>query len=315
MSITDSVAIPLNRGWPSVSVVVPLVDRIEMARRAVRSILSQEYGGAIECVVVLDGENDYEFEIPSEPTRSVRVIRNFRSKGLAGARNSGYLTASGDYVANCDDDDEWLPGKLDAQIRLAQARCDASVIATGVVFRFNGQEFARTPAATLVLSDFLADRHPEVHPSSCLFRRSTLVDEIGLVDETLPGGYAEDYELLIRATRIGPVASVTETLTVANWHDSSFFVSKWQMVDDALAALLERVPEFQSAPSGTSRILGQRAFASAAMGRRSEAVRHARRALRHAPRNRQSYAALAVASGLVSAERVLAMARRRGRGI
>ena len=46
----------------------------------------------------------------------VLVISNDRKPGLAGARNCGILATKPSYVAFCDDDDRWLPGKLRAQV-------------------------------------------------------------------------------------------------------------------------------------------------------------------------------------------------------
>ncbi len=62
-------------------------------------------------------------------------------------------------------------------------------------------------------------------------------------------------------------------------------------------------------------LMEERAFALAALGRRREAWREIRRALRAAPRERRSYLAALVALRLVSAERVVRMLNRRGRGI
>ena len=48
----------------------------------------------------------------------------------------------------------------------------------------------------------LADRIMELHPSAMLYRRASL-QQVGGWDETLPGGYAEDYDLLLRLARQG----------------------------------------------------------------------------------------------------------------
>ena len=80
---------------PTVSVVVPTRDRPELLRAAVRAILAQDYPGPIEVVVVFDQSEPDESltELATGPDRAVRVIRNDRTPGLAGARNSGILAA------------------------------------------------------------------------------------------------------------------------------------------------------------------------------------------------------------------------------
>jgi hypothetical protein len=219
-------------------------------------------------------------------------------------------------VGSCDDDDEWLPGKLRAQVTLLRAHPEASAAASGFVFSYRGKEIARR-ADTLLLTfeDLLSNRHLEANASTYLVPRPSLLDGIGLVDEELPGGYAEDYELLLRAARVGPIACVTEPQSRVYLHDSSFFASRWQTINDALLYLLERVPEFRQDPTGLARIEGQLAFAQAALGDRRQAVTYALRSLRKSRRARQSYAALVVASGLMTADRVLSTARRFGRGL
>ena len=171
------------------------------------------------------------------------------------------------------------------------------------------------PITTCTCTTSSAPVTPRSTPRPSLIPRQLLLDKIGLVDEDLPGGYGEDYEFLLRASRIGPVVCVPEPLTRIHFHDSSFFVSRWKTIDEALTYLLDRVPEFADEPTGMARIEGPCAFANAAMGERKKAVHYATRSLRKNPRTKHSYAALLVASRLVSADRVVSMARQRGRGI
>ena len=87
-------------------------ERPLLMRRALASIMDQAYPAELEVVLVFD-RSEPDFSLESEqPGRRVRVIRNTRTPGLAGARNSGVLALTTDLVAFCDDDDVWLPGKL-----------------------------------------------------------------------------------------------------------------------------------------------------------------------------------------------------------
>ncbi len=302
--------------WPSVSAVIPTKDRPELLKRAVSAVLEQDYPGDIEVLVVFDGTEPTLPEVALRPRRSLRALSNNRTPGLAGNRNTGYLAAEGEYVAGCDDDDEWFPDKLRLQIALLQQRPDACGAGSGSTFHFEGNDRER-PAELpeLTLPELLAQRHPEVHASSYVFRRDVLLNDIGLVNEDLPASYGEDFELLIRATRLGPFVCVRRPLLRAYMHRSSFFADKWRTIDDALAYLIDLVPEFAQAPTGLARMEGQRAFAKAASGERWAAVKLAVRSLRRSPKVKQSWFAILVAGHLVSANRVLAVARRFGRGI
>lgn len=312
-SVEDSVA---GRGHPSVTVVIPTVNRPEMLARAVSAVLAQDYPGAVECLVVFDHVEPTLENQRISPTRMVRVATNIRCRGLAGNRNTGYLLATGELLAGCDDDDEWLPGKLTAQVRLLQAHPEASVVSSGIFVHFRGRDLPRIPSsAELHLEDFLKDRHLEVNPCSNLMRRREVLDQIGLVDEEIPGGYGEDYEWILRAARCGPVICDPRPLVRVHWHDNSYFVNDWRTNIAALTYLTERVPEFQGAPAGLARLEGQIAFAHAALNERQLALRLSWRALNRNLRTRQAWAALLVTTKVVSASRVLAYSRRFGHGI
>jgi glycosyltransferase involved in cell wall biosynthesis len=129
---------------PRISVVVPTRDRPELLRRAATQILEQTYAGEIELLVVFDQSDPIELPSAGE-RRVVRALRNTRSPGLAGARNTGVLAATGELVAFCDDDDEWLPSKLEAQAAQLLDHPDAAVAICGVFVCYDGRAKMRLP--------------------------------------------------------------------------------------------------------------------------------------------------------------------------
>lgn len=302
--------------WPAVTVVVPTRDRPQLLRAAIRGVLDQDYPGVVRCLVVFDhSEPDHDLTL-DDRNRGVRVMRNERSPGLAGGRNTGIVACDTELVAFCDDDDAWLPGKLRAQVELLQAAPEASLVSCGVRIRYGDENTDRVLSARhVILPDLLRSRLTELHPSTFLMRREVVVDGFGLVDEQIPGSYGEDYEFLLRAARHGPIVNLPDVLVEVLWHKKSYFASRWDTIITALRWLLERYPEFATAPAGQARIHGQIAFAYAALGRRREAVRWAASTLRRNPREARAVLALAVASGAVSADAVLRRLHRVGRGI
>jgi glycosyltransferase involved in cell wall biosynthesis len=278
--------------------------------------VGQTYPGDIEVLVVFDQGDPQPLDVPTTRTRTIRTLGNGRTVGLAGARNSGILAASGEYVAHCDDDDEWRPLKIQRQIDMFAASPTTEVVVTGVTIVFEGKEIDRLPDDTRVtFEQLLRSRMQAVHPSSIVGRRHAIVDGIGLVDEDLPGGYGEDYDWLLRAAKRRPILAVPEPLVLAHWHRSSYFADRWATIADALAYLLRKFPEFEEDRRGLARIYGQIAFANAAMGDRDAARAWARRTMRLDPRERRAYLALAVSGGLVTADSVQQLAHRVGRGI
>jgi hypothetical protein len=296
-----------------VTAVVPTRDRPVLLRAALDAILGQDYPGGIDVVVVYD-QSEPDLTLAEDPR--IRVVTNSRTAGLAGARNTGILAATGELVAFCDDDDEWLPGKLAAQVAALRAAPDGAFVSCGIRVDYDGRSVDRSlPMDRVPLTALLRDRHTELHPSTFLIRRDALVDAIGLVDEEIPGSYAEDYEFLLRAARHAPLVNLAEPYVTVRWHKRSYFAQRWETISTALQWLLTRYPEFATVPAGQARVAGQIAFAQAAMGNRREAVRWARRTLAGNPKEPRAYLALAVASKAVHPDRVLRTLHKRGRGI
>jgi glycosyltransferase involved in cell wall biosynthesis len=301
---------------PTVSVVVPTRDRPEQLRRAVAAICGQTYPGLVECVVVFDQSDPDLVWAPLPASRRLVLVANTRTPGLAGARNSGILAATGELVAFCDDDDEWLPEKLARQVARLLATPGSAVSTTGILVRYQDRTTTRLAPTILVTHrQLLRSRLTELHPSTVLARRDRLLSQIGLVDEEIPGSYAEDYEWLLRASRHGPVLAVPEPLAVIHWHQASFFADRWRTIISALTYLVDKHRDLQQEPSGLARIYGQIAFAHAALGERKPARRWARRTLSLNRRERRAYLALAISLGLVSAKTVTRLAHLAGKGI
>lgn len=313
---TSSPAAHEAGAWPEVSVVVPTRSRPELLRTTLEAIRAQDYPGRVAVVVVFDqSEPDHTLEHDGDQ-RSVRVVTNARSTGLAGARNTGIEACGGTYVAFCDDDDRWHPGKLTAQVAALRAEPAAVLATCGIRILYDGHAVDRPlTQQRLSLRDLLRSRLSQLHPSTFLLVRDRLAGEVGLVDEQIPGSYAEDYEFLLRVARVHDVVHVPEVYVDVLWHQRSYFASRWETIATALTWLLERYPEFDAEPAGKARILGQIAFAQAARGDRRAAARTAAHTVRLNPREGRAYLALAVASRAVGPDRVLATLHKRGRGI
>jgi GT2 family glycosyltransferase len=148
-----------------------------------------------------------------------------------------------------------------------------------------------------------------------LVERIGIVERIGLVDEALPASYGEDYDLLLRAAKLGHVLAVAEPLVLVHWNRVSFFAGRWRGIVDGLSYLVAKHPEFATTPVGSARLEGQIAFALAALGQHREARAWARKAIAHDHTQLRGYAALVISAGLVPAGFLVAAVNRRGRGL
>ena len=200
--------------------------------------------------MVVDQEQVDRIDVSSTHARTLRVVQNSRSPGLPGARSTGLLLAQTPIVAFCDDDDEWAPDKLERQVpRLG--RSGEIAVGSGLMIVRDGRPSVvrLAKASRLTHADFVRHRNMEVHPSSLIFSRERLLSEVGLVDESIPGGYAEDYEYMLRVTAVSDMAVIPEPLVRVRWHEGSWFNDRWDTISAALRYLLSR-PGDRVQPAG-----------------------------------------------------------------
>ncbi len=196
---------------PTVSVVLPTYNRGWVVNEAVDSVLDQDYGH-LELIVVDDGSVDNTPRLLSAFGNRISVIRQ-ENRGVSAARNTGIRAATGELITLLDSDDTWLPGKVSAQVAFFKANPEALVCQTEEIWIRNGVRvnpgkrhrkeggmiFERSLALCLV------------SPSAVMMRRS-LLDEVGLFDESMPA--CEDYDLWLRIAWKYPVHLIDRPLIV-----------------------------------------------------------------------------------------------------
>lgn len=106
-----------------VSVIIPTYNRADLLLKTVRSILGQTYR-SLEVLVCDDGSTDNtKAVVASLQDSRVRYIACGPAHGFpAYARNRGIDNARGEWLAFSDDDDCWLPAKLEAQLYFMRKR-------------------------------------------------------------------------------------------------------------------------------------------------------------------------------------------------
>ncbi len=316
-------------GWPLVSVVVPTHGRPELVREAVASVVAQDYAGDIEVVVVHDQEDeDPTLELlsrdrspadpadPAAPARTVRTVSNTRTPGLVGSRNTGLERTTGDLVASLDDDDSWHPEKVRRQVERFLAEPDLLALGTGLRIVLPDGSSADWPgrADHVTRTMLLRNRVKELHSSTLMMRRDAFA-KAGLYDETLPRGYGEDWDIVLRISRVGRIGVVREPLADIRRDGQSYYQRRAEHTATALAHFLAVHPEIAEDRRGHARLLGQMGFARSSLGQRKEAAGLAARGVARWPLSPHPSVALAhVATGADPAS-FARVARRLGRGM
>lgn len=104
---------------PLVSAVIPTRNRPESVCRAVESALAQTYTN-LEVIVVIDGPDPKTVEaLEALQDLRLRIVALAENVGGSEARNIGVREAKGEWIAFLDDDDEWLPEKIEKQLEVA----------------------------------------------------------------------------------------------------------------------------------------------------------------------------------------------------
>ena len=120
-----------------VSVIIPTHNRAKMLKRAIISVLNQDYTN-FEIIVIADLCNDNTSDIVKS-FKDKRIIYLSLEKNVGGAqaRNIGLEMANGEYIAFLDDDDEWLKDKTSEQIKVFENDSQISIVSCNY-FIYNG---------------------------------------------------------------------------------------------------------------------------------------------------------------------------------
>lgn len=129
---------------PVVTVVLPTFGRPVFLFRAMSSVLSQSYT-KIELVVVDDNGRGTDLQVQTEEVVSsyddsrIKYVTLEKNSGGAVARNEGILNATGSYITFLDDDDEYLPRKVEDQLRFMEDNFLELSLCGAYFYDFNGK--------------------------------------------------------------------------------------------------------------------------------------------------------------------------------
>lgn len=202
-----------------VTVVIPTVNRPHLLVRAVRSALTQTLPPR-EIVVVQDGDHAGALaELSKLTDPRIVVTRPETPSADAGAtsRNVGVRTATSEWVAFLDDDDEWLPHKLQAQFDAVERwGSPEPVLVSGQVERRTEHETDIWPTRAIAdresVSDYLFVRRSPgegwLPTPTLLTRRETAVE----CPFTTGIRVHEDLDWLLKLERVGVRFLVVESV-------------------------------------------------------------------------------------------------------
>jgi hypothetical protein len=219
---------------PLVTAIIPTRNRPSLLLRAVRSVLEQTHRD-LEVVIVIDGPDPVTREAIGWIRDSrVRALGLKENVGSANARNIGVQHARGKWVAFLDDDDEWLPQKIEKQLACARRlNRDNLIVSCRVIGRTPHGEYIwprRFPKSGEPLNEYLFTRNSwfrgegQIAASAILAERKLLLS----VPFTSGMSHNDDTDWYVRIGVRDDVAVefVDEPLAVWNLEQSRPCVSK-----------------------------------------------------------------------------------------
>lgn len=197
----------------------------DLVRKAIDSMTTQTVP-LLEVLLIDDNENENplcaQLEELCRSYKNVRYIKQDGNRGGSAARNLGIREAKGKFIAFLDDDDLWLPEKIEKQL----SRLMAEDNSTGMVYcpgisrnETTGEEKDRynwpvlKPVITyqdMLRGDFVGSIYPLV--------KKECFQKVGGFWEEQPA--RQDYEMWIRISREYGIVGVPESLFIRIDHDN-----------------------------------------------------------------------------------------------
>ena len=201
-----------------ISVIIPTYNRAHCITRALASVKEQGISD-LEVVIGDDASTDDTVAIVKALMPDAKVVCLPVNQGASAARNAALKLAKGDLLAFLDSDDEWLPSKLEQQIKFLQEHPEIGLCGSGHLLACKDGSMVEFPGKNP--PDWRRELHSaESFHGACtpLLRRDVL-EKVGLLDEKLR--VLEDWDWMLRISREFKIHVLPEMLTVIHENNPS----------------------------------------------------------------------------------------------
>lgn len=245
---------------PQVSVIIPMYNGVPYVSAAIQSARNQTLKD-IEIILIDDASTDgtlKEIE-PHLMDQRVSLLRNSRNLGIPATKNKALKICNGQYIAFLDQDDVWLPDKLQVQLNILENDENIGLIASAVYFinehnNLIGKKIldikeSQPPLLVkrLLLGNFITN-------SSAVIRRYC-IDKIGCFNENLRG--SDDYDLWTRIAKYYKIHYLKNVLIKKRLHNSNFSEINIQtMMEDKLKVIYSTIKNDPSLADETKIYIG-----------------------------------------------------------
>jgi len=194
-----------TKGLPLISVVIPTYNHAKFLRRALESIVSQEFKDW-EIIIIDNHSDDNTDEVVDSFKGSTIKFLKIHNGGVIGAsRNYGVDEAKGEWIAFMDSDDLWYPSRLSSCVQYCESsNSEFDVISTDEIMVFSDIDKKKTlkhgPSSENMYRDMLLYGN-RLSPSATIVRKSFLDQHNLRFSESQEFVTAEDYDFWMRLAR------------------------------------------------------------------------------------------------------------------
>jgi glycosyltransferase involved in cell wall biosynthesis len=231
---------------PVVSVIIPTYNRAGLVADAIDSVLRQTEV-RFEVIVVDDGSTDDTAARLNAYGDRIRCVRQ-RQQGVSAARNHGVRLARGRWLAFLDSDDQWLAGKLAAQLALHDVEPRFGISQTAQRWVRNGRHVNQCAHHQAPTGDYFMPslQRCMISPSAAMVRRDHF-EAVGGFDESLT--VCEDYDLWLRLASRTELGFIARPLVIKRaGHGGQLSERYWGMDRFRVAALMRLLVEGELSP-------------------------------------------------------------------
>ncbi len=188
---------------PLVSVIIPAYNAEKFISKTINSVLSQDHHD-FEIIIVDDGSTDMTESIILSYVKQSHKVKGIKQNnaGVSAARNNGFKSARGDYVAFLDADDIWESQFLSVLVQLLE-KDPSTGLAHSDYREINelGKETSviKRGKSGNVLNDLLIWKHHVLPPPSGVLIKRSVLEHVGLFDEDLSNNADQDLYIRIAA--------------------------------------------------------------------------------------------------------------------
>lgn len=209
-----------------VSVLLAVYNGEKYLKRSIESVLNQTYKD-FELLVGFNGTIDNSKEIVSEFNNDkIRVFDYGMDTGKSKTLNKLIKEAKGEWIAIQDDDDVWLPKKLETQLAVLKKE-NYDVIGTRILYCNELEKVIGQPKIFLNHEDIVSQSkkgNNQVPNTSAVFKKS-IAEEVNGWDENLSG--IEDYDFWLKLMKKGFIFNnIKKPLVLHRIHNQSNFNTK-----------------------------------------------------------------------------------------